>query len=211
MSEPDDRPATLRHRAAIPTDLRQRVVQASRELLEQQGLNALSMREVARRAGVTHQAPYHHFADRESILAELVTQGFDDLAGRLASAHDRAADADTAVVLQASGEAYVGFAVDHPGVFRLMFRPEVCDSGRFPQVQAAGDRAQAQLQRLVAIMHGDGAPADLALVYWSQVHGLACLIVDGPLGHAWLAPDQRRSGMVDALRRFTALVTASTA
>ena len=79
---------------AVVVELRQRILDTSESLLETEGLSALSMREVARRAGVTHQAPYHHFADRESILAELVTQGFDELGRRLGRANDRAAPDD---------------------------------------------------------------------------------------------------------------------
>ena len=202
-------PPATRRRVVLPSDLRQRILDASRDLLDQQGLTGLSMREVARRAGVTHQAPYHHFADRESILAELVAGGFDELQARLSAAHDLATSRPAAEVLQASGEAYVGFALDHAGVFRLMFRPEVCDPGRFPVVQAAGERSQAELQRLVTILHGAGAPPDLALTYWAQVHGLACLIVDGPLGHAWPDVAARRAGMRDVLARFTDFVLSS--
>ena len=196
-------------RAVLPSDLRQRILDASRDLLEQQGPNSLSMREVARRAGVTHQAPYHHFADRESILAELVASGFDELQARLSAAHDLAASRPAAEVLQASGEAYVGFALDHAGVFRLMFRPEVCDPGRFPVVRAAGERAQEELQRLVTILHGAGASPDLALTYWAQVHGLACLIVDGPLGLAWPGAEERQAGMRNVLSRFAGFVRSS--
>src|SRR5271169_43533 len=74
-------------------DLRQDILDTARTLLDEQGVAALSMREVARRAGVTHQAPYHHFGDRESILAELVTHGFEELAQRLAVANDLAPSA----------------------------------------------------------------------------------------------------------------------
>ena len=69
-------------------DLRAELLRTSRELLDQSGPGALSMREVARRAGCTHQAPYHYFANREAILAALVHEGFDELADRLASAQE---------------------------------------------------------------------------------------------------------------------------
>ena len=87
------------------SDLRKRILDASEQLLETEGLAALSMREVARRSGVTHQAPYHHFTDRETILAELVTQGFDELARRLARANQRSVNAERHEVLIESGQA----------------------------------------------------------------------------------------------------------
>ncbi|HEX5737928.1 MAG TPA: TetR/AcrR family transcriptional regulator, partial [Hydrogenophaga sp.] len=127
------------------SDLRQRILDASERLLETEGLAALSMREVARRSGVTHQAPYHHFTDRETILAELVAQGFDELARRLARANQRSGSGDRHAALVESGQAYVGFAIDRPGIFRIMFRPEICDLSRFPAAQEAGARAHAEL------------------------------------------------------------------
>jgi AcrR family transcriptional regulator len=182
-----------------PADLRQRILDTAAALLESEGLPALSMREVARRAGVTHQAPYHHFADRETILAELVTRGFDELTRRLARANDRAAKGDRRATVIASGEAYVGFALDHPGVFGIMFRPEVCDAARFPAAQEAGDRAHAELGRLVRLLHDGAYTEALASGYWAQVHGLACLFVDGPLGQHLPGARERRAHLREVL------------
>ncbi len=168
-----------------PADLRSAILDTAEALLQSEGLAALSMREVARRAGVTHQAPYHHFADRETILAELVRRGFDELANRLAAATDRTDPHDARALRIASGEAYVGFAIDRPGVFRIMFRPEVCDPARFPAARAAGERAHGELVRMVQRLHAADPQAGLlASGYWAQVHGLATLLIDGPLGQA---------------------------
>ncbi len=188
-----------RRAAAEPADLRQRILDTAEALLESDGLAALSMREVARRAGVTHQAPYHHFSDRESILAELVTRGFDELAARLARVNDRAPATDARRLRIASGEAYVGFALDRPGVFRIMFRPEVCDAARFPAAQEAGGRAHVELVRLVRLLHGGVHSEALASGYWAQVHGLACLFVDGPLGQLLPGARERRAHLREVL------------
>ena len=161
-------------------DLRHRILDTARALLDEHGTAGLSLREVARRAGVTHQAPYHHFADRESILAELVMQGFEELARRLAAAHDGGGSPHA--TMRASGLAYVGFALDQPGVFRIMFRPDVCDPARYPHVLEAGERAYGELLRLVQIVHGAAGHEGLAAMHWAQVHGLAVLLLDGPLG-----------------------------
>ncbi|PKO70547.1 MAG: TetR family transcriptional regulator [Betaproteobacteria bacterium HGW-Betaproteobacteria-16] len=184
------------------SDLRKRILDASEQLLETEGLAALSMREVARRSGVTHQAPYHHFTDRETILAELVTQGFDELARRLARANQRSVNAERHEVLIESGQAYVGFAIDRPGIFRIMFRPEVCDPSRFPAAQEAGDRAHAELERMVRLQHGETDSQGLANIYWAQVHGLACLIVDGPVGQRCPGVRERRQFMRESLAHF---------
>ena len=162
-------------------DLRSELLRTSRELLDESGPSALSMREVARRAGCTHQAPYHYFANREAILAALVCEGFDELADRLAVAYDGLGDADLHAVLVASGNAYVEFALRHPGVFRVMFRPDVCDPERFPEVVQAGQRARRELARLAKAVMGDGAQVEAEMLIWSGVHGLASLLLDGPL------------------------------
>ena len=162
-------------------DLRSELLRTSRELLDEAGPSALSMREVARRAGCTHQAPYHYFANREAILAALVCEGFDELADRLAVAHDGLGSADLHAVLVASGNAYVEFALRHPGVFRVMFRPDVCDPERFPEVVQAGQRARRELARLAKAVMGDGAQVEAEVLIWSGVHGLASLLLDGPL------------------------------
>jgi AcrR family transcriptional regulator len=191
------------------SDLRQRILDASEQLLETEGLAALSMREVARRSGVTHQAPYHHFADRESILAELVTSGFEEMARRLARANARFAEGDRLTVAVDGGLAYVGFAIEHPGLFRIMFRSEVCDPVRFPAAQHAGDSAYRELEKMVTFIHGEAAVAHQAPLYWAQVHGLASLIVDGPIGLQLSSVRERRAFVRAALAQFARFMLGS--
>ena len=193
--------------ATPPADLKHRILEAAAELLRTGGVGALSMREVARRAGVTHQAPYHHFEDRESILAELVTGGFGMLADRLARVNDAAARRGLLCTLADSGRAYVGFALEQPGRFRIMFRPELCDPARFPAAAAAGERAFGELMRLVAMLHGE-ADETLASLHWSQVHGLASLMVDGGLGEKLPSAKARRAHVDAVLERFARMVLA---
>lgn len=188
--------------------LRQRVLETSRELLASGGLAALSMREVARRAGVTHQAPYHHFPDKESIVAELVTEGFEELARRLSEAIDAACAGGKSEVLRRAAQTYLGFALEHPAVFRVMFRPEICDPARFPRAQAAAEHARGGCERVVRIVHdGHFSPA-LASMHWAQVHGLACLVLDGPLGAELPTEEARRAHLMEAADHFAALLVA---
>ena len=172
-------------------DLRSELLRTSRQLLDESGPGALSMREVARRAGCTHQAPYHYFANREAILAALVHAGFNELADRLASAHEGLESTDLRAILTASGNAYVEFALRHPGVFRVMFRPDVCDPERFPEVVQAGGRARGELARLVKVVLGDDAPLEVEVLFWSGVHGLASLLLDGPLAGEFTSVEER--------------------
>ena len=172
-------------------DLRSELLRTSRELLDESGPSALSMREVARRAGCTHQAPYHYFTNREAILAALVCEGFDELADRLAVAHEGLGGVDLHAVLVASGNVYVEFALRHPGVFRVMFRPDVCDPERFPEVVQAGQRARRELARLAKAVMGDGAQVEAEVLIWSGVHGLASLLLDGPLAGEFSSTEDR--------------------
>lgn len=156
----------------MPSNLRERILQASREVVAAQGPGALSIREIARQAGVSHQAPYKHFRDREEILATLLLEGMDGLATALEAAGEDP---------QAVGRAYVRWALANPGPFRLLFRPDMVATGD-PRVQEAGARAWACLERLSAALAGSPAEREvIAARLWSLAHGLATLLLDGPL------------------------------
>jgi AcrR family transcriptional regulator len=186
-------------------DLRARVLEASVALIAAEGLSALSFREVARRAGVSHQAPYHHFADREAILAAIAEEGFK----RLADGLEAAAKKKTAHErFDAGGRAYVQFAASSPAHFRIMFRPELCDVSKYPSADAEAKRAYAALESLVAELVEDGvvpqkrAPG-ATLMAWSFVHGLASLYVDGPLtktGPQTVTPEQQLEAAFSAFQ-----------
>ena len=168
-----------RPRTSETRDLRENLLRTSRELLDEGGPAALSMREVARRAGCTHQAPYHYFTNREAILAALVEAGFGELANRLREARDKVGTEDLGTVVEASGNAYVEFALTNPGVFRIMFRRDMCDPAGFPGVQAASRRTYDELGRLARINFGERAIREHEVALWAGVHGLAVLLLDG--------------------------------
>ena len=172
---------------ASKDDVRAGILQASLALMNEGGLGALSMREVARRAGVSHQAPYHYFQDREAILAELAGEGFDQLYDYMVSAIGLAKD--KVGKNRALGEAYVRFALNHPEVFKLMFRCEMCDLSRYPDAKAKADRC---FQVVVQVLGASGTAADKAdpdlvpvIAAWSMAHGLATLMLEGKLGQAF--------------------------
>ena len=180
-----------RSRASGAGSLRDDLLRISRELLDEGGPDALSMREVARRAGCTHQAPYHYFANREAILAALVEAGFDELANRLCEAHDLVGTEDLGTVAEASGNAYVEFALTNPGVFRIMFRREMCDPARFPGIQVASRRTYDELGRLARIRFGEHAIREHETALWASVHGLAVLLLDGLMADEFPALEDR--------------------
>lgn len=131
------------------------MLQAAGALIEKDGLAGLSVREAARRAGVSHNAPYRHFADREALLDGLAQEGVEQLELALTGLSGREL-----------GEAYVRFARAHPQRFRLMFTR----------------RREAMRERFAQAFAGLGAEANVAAAAaWALVHGLACLILDGQL------------------------------
>jgi AcrR family transcriptional regulator len=168
-------------------DLRRALLAASLALVEEQGIGALSLREVARKAGVSHNAPYYHFKDRGSLLAALAEDGFAQLAREMAEA--RAAARDARSRLEACGQAYVRFALKSPARFKLMFRPELAapsEEGAVAQasIPALDTLAGAILDAQAAGLAPAGDPRPLVLTSWSAVHGLTSLWLDGPLVRA---------------------------
>jgi AcrR family transcriptional regulator len=165
-------------------DLRGALVRAGREMLEEGGEGALSLRAVARRAGVSPMAPYRHFPDRAGLLAAVAADGFRILASRLETA-DRTASGRDALIAQ--GVAYVAFAINAPMLFRLMFGPELPRNS--PEVREAADGAFRMLAGRVASTVGESARADTTLACWAIVHGLGSLAVDGRLPPGSDAPE----------------------
>jgi AcrR family transcriptional regulator len=167
------------------SELREQVVAASLILIEEQGIAALSLREVARRAGVSHQAPYHHFGSKDALVAELVGRGFTRLSEMLESAERTRGT--PARRLRLAARAYVDFALANPAAFRIMFRPELADLSACPSAGAAGRRAYSVLVRLVAENFGGPRVTQdrletITTMHWSTVHGLSTLLLDGSLG-----------------------------
>jgi AcrR family transcriptional regulator len=167
------------------SELREQVVAASLTLIEEQGIAALSLREVARRAGVSHQAPYHHFGSKDALVAELVGRGFTRLSEMLEYAERTRGT--PARRLRLAARAYVDFALANPAAFRIMFRPELADLSACPSAGAAGSRAYSVLLRLVdQNFRGPRVGPDrleaITTMHWSMVHGLSTLLLDGSLG-----------------------------
>ncbi|MFG3638689.1 TetR/AcrR family transcriptional regulator [Micromonospora sp. NPDC047762] len=155
-------------------DLRRALLAAALEVVGEVGPAALSLRDLARRAGVSHAAPAHHFGDKAGLLTALAAQGFDLLAETLTAADDDLLEA---------GVAYVDFAVTHRAYFEVMFRPELYRADD-AQLTAARSRAGAALRSGVAALSNGGAPSDTdrdSLAAWSIAHGFATLWLAGAL------------------------------
>ena len=172
-AEPDGRPY---HHG----DLRRALLRAAAEEIEREGTAALSLRALARAAGVSHAAPTHHFGDKRGLLTALAAQGH-----RLLAAQMREAAAQGGFL--EAGVAYVRFAVTHPAHFTVMFRPDLLRRDD-PELAAAGAQTREVLERGSAAASdgggstgGGSADGPAALAAWSLVHGLATLHSTGNL------------------------------
>lgn len=164
---------------ALPTDVRREVLDAALEIIASEGPDAVSMREVARRAGVSHQAPYHYFGDRAGIFAAITEEGFTQFAEVL---RDVLASPDPLAV---SLHAYVTFAFSHLGHFKVMFRSDICGISHNAEAAAAANDAFDVVTEIARAISKRDVVGDEALLLptlmWSQAHGLTTLLIDGPL------------------------------
>ncbi|WP_419995589.1 TetR/AcrR family transcriptional regulator [Streptomyces boninensis] len=153
-------------------DLRRSVLKAAAEVIAESGPDALSLRDLARRAGVSHAAPAHHFGDRAGLLTALAVEGHQLLAADLGAAGD----------LREMGMRYVRFAADHPAHFKVMFRPDLVrpDNPELTLAQAlTAERLRAGVASLPQTDTTD--PRMTGIAAWSLAHGFATLLLSGSL------------------------------
>jgi AcrR family transcriptional regulator len=164
-------------------NLRADLLQAAIRLIAEVGPTAFTLREVARRAGVSHNAPYRHFQNRDDLLEAVADEGFQELnAAMLAAAARRSRAPDR---LKLAGAAYVAFALRRPQHFAVMFDAPVTAGKNHGQTEA-GKQAFGTLLTLVKACQDEGrlptgSAADFALLAWTMVHGIAKLATTGRL------------------------------
>ena len=209
MTEPN---ASAEERPYHHGDLQRAIITAALEVLRETQSTEFSLRELARRAGVSHNAPYKHFAEKRELLAAVSAAGFELLEKRITEATERLSNPRAR--LAAIARAYVRHGVENPALYRLMFGGYLtgADAGRPAIERAAGDKTKA----LVAAAIADGALgrpipntprnerkiAAALLVFWSQMHGLTLLLVDRLVGPSEKSKELSESllqGMLDGL------------
>lgn len=182
-------------------DLRETLVEAGTNLIEDEGLPGFTLRECARRAGVSHAAPKNHFATAEDLLAEIAARGFERFVATLAARAAGAPSQSPEARLIAMGHGYVSFAQAHPGVYGLMFRRSragISSDHLNSTARAAWTQLYDTVMAVIGPERGDGAVK--AAHVWSLVHGIASLIIDQRL-----APQiDRRALIADSLSSLPA-------
>jgi len=174
-------------------DARNALLAAAAELLEKVGAAGLSLRQVAEYAGLSRQAPYNHFENKEALLAELVRDGFEQLAKSLAAGRDL----KSGNALSRAADAYIRHAQEAPALFRLMFSQELVDLSRFPAAALAGAAAFDKLKQIVAAFAPADRVGEVSLAAWSLVHGYATLCIE-----IALEPVDRRAERAELFARI---------
>lgn len=165
-------------------DLPRALLAATERVLEESGVDGFTLRECARRAGVSHGAPAHHFGDARGLLTEFTAESFERMVEAM-HGQRRAAAADAQSQLVAVGAGYVAYALAHRARFQLMFRSDRLDHGN-ARLQAASGAAYGQLvETMTAAAAASGAGEDLLqqkiALAWVVVHGFAMLMLDNAL------------------------------
>lgn len=189
------------------TSLRDTVLAAAVDYIADNGPDGLSFRQVAIAAGVSHQAPYHHFADRRGIFQAIATEGYELFTSAMLESLAAEPDDPTTALL----EAYVNFALEHRGHFRVMFRPDLCAIADSPELQRIADGSFDVLVDHVRDLLGPKAPLKdvraRAAAMWSLAHGLSTLLIDGPL-EAKIGPVSSRRALIRAVAEQSGLANS---
>jgi AcrR family transcriptional regulator len=172
-----------RHKPYHHGNLREALLEAAIRLIAEVGPTAFTLREVARRAGVSHNAPYRHFQDKDALLAAVGSQGFRELNEAMLEESKQQANALNR--LKHAGLAYIAFALRRPEHFTVMFDAPA-PKGKHPDATGAGREAFETLVRLVKNCQDEGQlparnPLEFALLAWTMVHGIAKLATTGRL------------------------------
>ena len=176
-------------KGALPEDgkesLRARLLTDAENLLEEKGLNALTLRAVARASGVSHMAPYRHFTDKQALLASIAARGFS----RLTLAMNQAAMIELPErQLLGVGVAYIEFAVTHPGLYRLMIGTSSINKSDYPELVEFRDKSYQCCYSAVKATYrvppsDPDLPKQQALALWALVHGFSSMMIDGVIDY----------------------------
>lgn len=152
------------------------------KLVAEIGFDAVSLREVARAAGLSHMAPYKHFRDKEALFAAVVVEGFNSLSARFLKVEHTCLNAEERFLRM--GETYIQFAIENPEQFKLMFSGYLRKSSEHPLAKEASDACFAYLIRLIEYCQYHsylkrGPVTEISAFIWSQIHGFSSLWIEG--------------------------------
>ncbi|MEH0548240.1 TetR/AcrR family transcriptional regulator [Streptomyces sp. B21-105] len=176
---PSPPPAPAPHHASAPgQELRSRLIDVGVELVGREGVAALTLREIARRAGVSHGAPRRHFPTHLELLSAIAHRGFTDLAARVTTARGGEAREPRAELAELA-RAYLEFAMENPGMYELMFRHDLLESGHLKLRDTSLPLFGVLVELVAAARPGSAGPVPearaVAGALWANLHGIAQL------------------------------------
>ena len=186
-------------------DLKNALIRAGIEILSREGIGSLSLRKVARRAGVSHSAPYAHFTDKQALVAAISTEGYRMIFERIQAAAAPFPGDPQRQLLEAAW-AYLQFALEDPDHFRVSLSGAVEREKDHPDLVQASQEGFEAVLRIVQACQSHGlipGPADaVAVGVWSLVHGLASLLLEGQLPHTLLDRMSLRGLLIFSLNQL---------
>jgi AcrR family transcriptional regulator len=188
-------------------DLKNSLIQAGKQILAREGVSGLSLRKVARQAGVSHAAPYAHFTDKQALIAAISTDGFQQLYDKLAATIERHRD-DPQRQLIESAWMYIQFAVHEPDTFKIMFSGVLEREKDYPAFVDISQRTFKLVEQIVAICQQmgvlrPGAADVMAVVVWGLVHGIISLVTMGQVSHTILNQYDLRRMLIFGMDQIT--------
>jgi len=185
-------------------DLKNALIKAGTEILASEGLGGLSLRKVAKQAGVSHAAPYAHFKDKQALIAAISTEGFKQLYTQIESVKETY-QANPESLLIETAWAYVQFALNEPDRFKLMFSSALEMEKEYPDFVESSQRAFRQVLDIVEICQGanilkSGDSELIALSLWGTVHGFISLLLEGQISHRILEKAPLKDILVSIIR-----------
>ena len=187
-------------------DLKNALIRAGGEILAREGASALSLRKVAREAGVSHSAPYAHFKDKQALIAAISMEGFNQLLSNLEKVEKEYIDAPERLLVEA-GWVYIQFAMQESDIFKVMFSGVLEKEKDYPELVEVIQKTFQMVVRVVVACQATGILMEedtslTAMTIWSQIHGLVCLYLDGQISHTILDEHTLRDMLVFALNQI---------
>jgi len=186
-------------------DLKNALIKAGTEILGSEGLGGLSLRKVAKQAGVSHAAPYSHFTDKQALIAAISTEGFKQLYSQIEAVKETYQTNPETLLIEAAW-AYVQFALNTPDRFKLMFSSVLDKEKAYPDFVEASQKNFRQVVEIVEICQRagilkSGDPELIALSLWGSVHGFISLLLEGQISHTVLEKAPLKDILVFIIQR----------
>lgn len=171
-------------------DLKNALIKAGIKILSKEGVSGLTLRKVAKQAGVSHSAPYAHFADKQSLIAAISTEGFKQLYAQLDAAILSKKN-DPKQQLKAGAWTYVQFAIDNTDAFKIMFSGVLEKERDYPSFVEISHKTFDRVVEIVKSCQEAGVlhpapPEVMAVAVWGQLHGIVSLVLEGQVSHVVL-------------------------